>query len=523
MSYRRRRPLLLVALLGALAACTAENPNFNPGADLSVSDDLAGADLTGVVEDLAGADLTGVDLAMPDLVGADLVPSPYKLSISDATVTEGDNGAVELVYTVTLSPAAPDPVSFTYATADGTAKVEDGDYLSLRGQLTFPTGETSLELVVPVMGDVRDEDAETLNIVLSAPVGASIDDGTGVGTITDDDDAPSLTIDDTGVYEGQNNGAIAVFRVVLSEPSGRTVTVSYATANGTAGALDYTAKSGALTFLPGETEKLVGVVVANDMANEGPEAFTMSLSGASGAAIGRATATGTVYDDDAGLPVFTVSGQQLNEGDAGEVVMTFTVSTSLPLIAAAKFHAATHALSATSGVDFEPVDMDVNIGVASNAATIEVKILGDVLFEENETFALVLSSPAGATLATPIVVGRINDDDAAPALSYSGEAAPEGDLGSTMLFVPMSLDEPSGRTALLRVSTTQLTADIGGDFAELAGLVRFPPGTTTLEVGVPIHGDLLDEADETFRLRASMAVSVQLSVNQATCVVQDDD
>ena len=57
--------------------------------------------------------------------------------------------------------------------------------------LTFAPGETTQTITVPVNGDVLDEADETFFVNLSSPVNATIADGQGVGTITDDDAAPT--------------------------------------------------------------------------------------------------------------------------------------------------------------------------------------------------------------------------------------------------------------------------------------------------------------------------------------------
>ena len=91
-------------------------------------------------------------------------------------------------------------------------------------------------------------------VELTNPVNATILDGSGLGTITDNDATTTLSIDDVTVAE---DGLTASFTVSLSAASGQTVTVDYATADGTATAgADYTAlPTTTLTFLPGETTK----------------------------------------------------------------------------------------------------------------------------------------------------------------------------------------------------------------------------------------------------------------------------
>ena len=108
---------------------------------------------------------------------------------------------------------------------------------------------------------------------------------------------PGLTVADAEVQEGPN--AVLSFAVTLSRAPSSTVTVDYATADGTATAgSDYTAVNGALTFAAGETEKTVSVAVLDDAHDEGSETLTLSLSNASGAYIEDGTATGTIKNTD---------------------------------------------------------------------------------------------------------------------------------------------------------------------------------------------------------------------------------
>ena len=107
----------------------------------------------------------------------------------------------------------------------------------------------------------------------------------------------SLDVADASVREAE--GAKLSFRVTLNGPVSETVTVDYATADGTATAgADYTAASGTLTFQVGKTEKTVEVTVLDDAHNEGSETLTLSLSNAAGARIADGTATGTIVNSD---------------------------------------------------------------------------------------------------------------------------------------------------------------------------------------------------------------------------------
>jgi hypothetical protein len=95
---------------------------------------------------------------------------------------------------------------------------------------------------------------ETLNLVLSNPVDGIIGDGTGVGTIINDDAV--ITIDDVTLSEGTSGTKNFIFTISMSPASSQPVTVTYTTSDNTAFAgSDYVAKSGTIVFAPGETSK----------------------------------------------------------------------------------------------------------------------------------------------------------------------------------------------------------------------------------------------------------------------------
>ena len=108
---------------------------------------------------------------------------------------------------------------------------------------------------------------------------------------------PGLSVADAEVQEGPN--ATLAFAVTLSRAPSSTVSVGYATSDGTATAgSDYTATSGTLSFAAGETEKTVSVPVLDDAHDEGSETLSLSLSNPSGAYLEDGTATGTITNTD---------------------------------------------------------------------------------------------------------------------------------------------------------------------------------------------------------------------------------
>lgn len=142
-------------------------------------------------------------------------PKPT-ISIADASGNEGNSGTTSLSFAVTLSAASTQPVSVSYATADGSAAAP-GDYASASGKLVFSPGQTSKTVNVAVVGDTVVEQDETFTVTLSNPVNATIADGSASGTIKNDDVAKAKP----GHFHGPiTSGGVVDFDV---SPDGATV------------------------------------------------------------------------------------------------------------------------------------------------------------------------------------------------------------------------------------------------------------------------------------------------------------
>lgn len=267
-----------------------------PVATVEDGTDEPDEDLTLTISNPTGGD--GVTMGTADATGTIRDDdAPPTVSIDDVTVTEGDSGTTDAIFTVELSAPSAFPITVGLATADGTATVGD-DYDAVSTTVEFAPGETSHPVTVTVLGDTLDEFDETFQVVLSDPENAAIADGSGTGTIEDDDDGV-VGIADATAAEGDLGTTTMTFVVTLSAPAPGDVTVDYATVDGTAAAgSDYTATSGTATIPAGDTATTITVDVLGDTAPETNEQFTVALSNPTSASLGRATATGTIADDD---------------------------------------------------------------------------------------------------------------------------------------------------------------------------------------------------------------------------------
>jgi hypothetical protein len=228
-------------------------------------------------------------------------PPPVPLvSIGDATITEGNSGNTDATFTVSLSVPTTVAVSLNYATAGNTA-AEGIDYASAAGAISFLPGETTKTVSVPVVGDTLDENDESFSVALGGVVGGTIGDGTGMGTIVDDDDPPVVSIADLAIAEGHSGAVDAAFSVNLDAPSALPVSLDFATSDGSAtDPDDYRAGAGSVGFAPGETTDSVVVRVRGDELDEVNETFFVDLvlGPDANAIAGDVHGVGTILDDD---------------------------------------------------------------------------------------------------------------------------------------------------------------------------------------------------------------------------------
>ncbi len=336
------------------------------------------------------------------------------LIINNKTLTEGNTGTTNAIFTVTLSLASSQTVTVDYSTTNGVTKpaTADADYATTTGTLAFAPGQTSKTITVPILGDILDEDNETFFVNLSNATGAGISVNQGLGTITDNDANPSLRIDDITITEGTGSIKSAIFTVSLAPVSGRTVTVNLATANGTAVQPgDYASTTGMLTFDAGETSKTITISIFGDNVDENNETFRVNLSGATNATIVDSQGQATITDDDP-LPTLSIAdANPVSEDGAGAHNALYVVTLSGPTNRTVTVNYATTGGTATSGVDFTPVSGTMTFSPGQTKKTIVVPVLADNVAEANETIRVSLSSPVFAAISDSVGQGTITDND----------------------------------------------------------------------------------------------------------------
>ena len=355
----------------------------------------------------------GNDLATGSIVDDDSLT----IDAVDAEVAEADTADVTLVFPVTLSRASDSAVTVDYALTDGATNSADltADIVgSTSGTVSFAAGETTSDILVQVAGDAVNEANETVTLTLSNPTGpsATLSADTFTGTILDNDDIV-LSVSAASVAEAVGT---FTFDVQLSGESEQTVTVDYATTDGAAVAPeDYTAASGTVTVLPGESTGSLSIVVVDDAVHELDETFTVTLTNATGRGV-TADAAGvdiTITNDDP-VPSLSVGDVTVTESDGAA---TLVVSLSGETSAAVTVGYATANAGATAGADYSSTSGTLTIAAGATSADVVITVLDDTTPESDETFILSLRNATNATVTDGQALITILDDDEPPTIA----------------------------------------------------------------------------------------------------------
>jgi hypothetical protein len=284
-------------------------------------------------------------------------------AVGDVSVVEGNSGTTPAAVPVTLSVASATPVTVDFTTAPGTATAP-ADYAIATGTLTFAPGQTSRLVTLSVVGETAVEAHENFFLNISnLSGGGTITDAQGEITILNDDGAAGLSVADQSTIEGNTGAADALHLVTLSVASASSVTVDFATADGTATAgSDYTATTGTLTFAPGTVVHNVTVSITGDTTVEPDETYFVNLTNAVGAAIVDGQGLGTIVNDDGAAGV----------DQTGELIHGFRITEDLAsaggnpdvdtfAISQKPYSSYEVVVDATSG-DITPVGLDLTDG-----------------------------------------------------------------------------------------------------------------------------------------------------------------
>ena len=466
-----------------------------------------------------GGATAGVPLTASVTITDDDDPPTITLSASAGSIPEtGGSSTV----TVTLSTPSAREVAVELAFS-GTA-TRTADYAPSATLITIPAGATAGSITLTSVSDATDEPDETVvvdalavsNAVEATPQQVAI-------TLADDDAAPALAISSVTQQEGSSGATSFVFTVSLTGSTAQTVTINYATADGTATAgSDYAATSGTLTFAPGEAAQSVVVSVAGDSVTEPDETFAVILSSPVNATLTTATGTGTIQNDEA-LPTLAVNDVTQVETDSGTTMFVFTVTLTGSTSETVSVDYGTADGTATAGSDYTATSGTLTFSPGTATRTIQVTVAGDPVAESDETFAVTLTGSTNAAITRPSGVGTMRNDDPLPALTIANVVQAEGDSGTKTFSLVVTLTGATQQVVTAGFATADGTATAGSDYTATTGTLTFAPGETSKTVDVVVRGDVTSEADETFTVTLSSATNALIAAATGTGTIQNDE
>ena len=429
-------------------------------------------------------------------------------------------------------------------------------------------GETGYQNSVwchlPIWGDPFVEDDETVVVEYQhSAVGHGADNPITLGTITILNDDHALSVDSPSVDEGDTGTAELVFTVTLDPPSTGTVTVDYATSDGSAeaggsanaGGDDYEPKSGTLTFEAGETTQTVTVIVNGDETYEGEltqdETVLLEFSNPSGPGFSTIKLpgepaggtlqpadpayvepdpidhpSGTIRHDDP-FPKASIGAPAAPVVEGGDLVFPVTLSDAYHETWRVRYQLLSDS-SATRGEDYTAEGYDENawgiveLAPGQTKASITLKTTDDMVVEDEETVRVQLSAPT----ETPHFEVDQSKNTATGAIT---------DNDRTLVTVASDGDVTEGENAVFTLTRTRDTSsEIMVTFAVTGGnavltnaaptSATIPANATTATVSLATTDDNTDEPNATLTLTLADGDAYDLGSNSAaTLTVQDND
>lgn len=427
------------------------------------------------------------------------------LFVLDSNSTEGGT----LNFVVSLTGLSTQNITFNVASASGTA-TSGLDFGALAGARTIPALSGVITLAVAAVDDALDEDDETFNVNVASVVGATAVDNSGLGTITDNDNPPVISVGDISRLEGETLN----FVVQIDAPSSKQIIFSFQTYNETAVAgPDFVAVSRQFTISAGNTSVLAPVVSVEDIIDESDETFAVSLGGLINAQAGDIGAQGSILNDDV-PPDLQILNTVAVEGQTALFLVTMSQPNGVPVV----FEYTTVNGTAVGPGDYQLASGIVTVPAMSQVYLLSVLTTDDSSVESDESFTVSVFNVSGANLIDGSGGAVIQDNDAAIFISDSST-----NEGSTASFV-VTLSKSVPQVSTFQYTTYAGTADAGVDYTTSSGTVTILSGSASVSVSVASIQDLLYEGSENFVVSLyGFSANLIPGDIQAVGTINDDD
>jgi Calx-beta domain/Domain of unknown function (DUF4114)/RTX calcium-binding nonapeptide repeat (4 copies) len=460
---------------------------------------------------LAGLSSEDLVKRLSDIVNPAPIAQPQTISIiaSDPDAAETKSGEIANPGQFILNRTGDltQSLAVSYTLSGRATNVTD--YQTIASTVTFAAGNNTATINVQPLDDNIYEGNEDITITLNdggTNYKLSPTTTTATVTITDNETKPIVSIANVAQSEGNSGMNSYAFNLTLSNASTETVTVKYATADGTATAVsDYTAATGTVTFNPGETNKAINISVKGDTTLEKDETFAVNLTDPVGGTISQTIATGTIVDDDRPVIALTTPDANASENkkDPGLFNLTRTGSTAQALTVSY-----TIAGTATNDTDYKKLTGTATFKAGQAQTSIEIKPTDDKIYEGSETVILALNDGGTNYKFDPIAntgtVTIADEDLPSISISVTDNKAAETKIGEVANPGQFTLKRTGINTDALTVSyTIDGSASNGIDYQKLENSVTFAAGSDTAIINIKPIDDQLAEGTETVKLKLS--------------------
>ena len=233
---------------------------------------------------------------------------------------------------------------------------------------------------------------------------------------------PVISIAATDASAAETGPDAGVFTVNRTGATTNSLLVSYSVSGTATSGADFTPLSGNMTIQTGSPSATIMVMPVDDYLAEPGETIVITLATNAAYAINAASnnATVTILDNDAAM--LSIADAAVIEGNSGATNALFNVTLSLPSSLMVAVNYTTANGSALAGLDFAATNGLLQFSPGQTNRSIAVTVLGDLLFEGNENFNVLLSNPVNAILSRSNAVGTIVDDEIRVAVSTGAGA-----------------------------------------------------------------------------------------------------
>jgi len=445
--------------------------------------------------------------------------------------SDGDNEAASVEWRVVPNGDEPADIS-DFTTSDA---IGDNDGFP-SGTVSFAENDFSEDIAVLVTGDLSAENDEGFKVVISNPNPGKVGTAEATATILTDDTGISIA-DATDTAEGDSGTTNMTFTVTRSGDLSVTSTMDYAVTNLTSSDSDFSGSTtGSLSFAADDTEKTITITLQGDTDVENYEDFKVVLSNfAEVDEVIDFEGSGTIQNDESNFSITATDSEQ-KENDGGH---TFTITRDK---STAQDQVIRYTVEGTEvdttdfGGSFPTGTVTFEAGELSKIITINGN--GDGNAESDEAFDVVItdeSSSTGVIISSDDTAsGKLLNDDAKIDLSVDPTTRAEGNSNENYTFTIVRSGDTTGSASIEWKVTSQSDGLDTDDFADgqdglgtnagfPSGTVNFADGESEKTVSIELIGDLVVEADDTFRITLQNPTGAELDSSTEDVVLTNDD